>query len=431
MLKGKKILIGISGGISAYKICYLVRMFIKQSAEVKIIMTPAATKFVSPITLSALSKNEVTINMFPKNNNFENAEKVETKTWHVNLGVWADVFIIAPATANTISKIAHGASDNFLLTTVLASKCPVIISPAMDDDMYKNPATKKNLEIIKSFGYEIIDPVFGELASGIIGEGRMAEPEDILKFTSDFLLNKKNRVNKFVIRTTEKILFEHPSNQLLKKKDLKGKKILITAGPTIEFLDSVRFISNSSTGKMGFELARAAKDRGAEVTLISGPVSLDDINDVKRINVQTSEEMFSEVKANLKNKDLVIMTAAVEDFKPLNTIDKKIKKENNSKFIFEFEKTVDILEHIGKNKKGFKLIGFALETDNGVENAKSKLKKKNLDLIVLNNPKTKGAGFGTDTNVVTLIDKKGKTDFPIMSKYEVGNVILDKYLKLK
>lgn len=404
MLKGKKILIGISGGISAYKICYLVRMFIKNSADVKIIMTPAATKFVSPITLSALSKNEVIINMFPENNDFGNAEKVETKTWHVNLGLWADVFLIAPATANTISKIAYGASDNFLLTTVLASKCPVIISPAMDDDMYKNPATKKNLNIIKSFGYEIIDPVFGELASGIIGEGRMAEPESILKFTSEFLL---------------------------KKKDLTGKKILITAGPTIEFLDSVRFISNPSTGKMGFELARAAKDRGAEVTLISGPVSLEDINNVKRINVNTTNEMFNKVKANLKNKDLVIMSAAVEDFKPVNTIDKKIKKENNSKFIFEFEKTVDILEHIGKNKKGFKLIGFALETDNGVENAKSKLIKKNLDLIVLNNPKTEGAGFGTDTNVVTLIDKKSKTEFPVMSKYEVGNIILDNYLKMK
>ncbi|HMS64237.1 MAG TPA: bifunctional phosphopantothenoylcysteine decarboxylase/phosphopantothenate--cysteine ligase CoaBC [Ignavibacteria bacterium] len=404
MLKGKKILIGISGGISAYKICYLVRMFIKQSAEVKIIMTPSATKFVSPITLSALSKNEVIINMFPEKNDFTNAEKVETKTWHVNLGLWADVFIIAPATANTISKIAHGVSDNFLTTTVLASRCPLIICPAMDDDMYKNPATKANLAIIKSFGYEIINPVFGELASGIIGEGRMAEPEDILGFTSDLIL---------------------------KKSDLKGKRILITAGPTIEFLDSVRYITNSSTGKMGFEIARAARDRGADVTLISGPVALSDIDNVKRINVKTSAEMFEEVKLNLKNKDLIIMSAAVEDFKPVNTIDKKIKKENNKNFIFEFEKTADILEYIGKHKKNFKLIGFALETDNGIENAKSKLKNKNLDLIVLNNPKTKGAGFGTDTNVVTLINKNKIEEFPLMSKYDVGNIIIDNYLKMK
>ena len=404
MLKGKKILIGISGGIAAYKICYLVRHLVKQDAEVRIIMTPNAAKFVSPITLSALSRNEVIINMFPDIHDISKAEKTETGTWHVNLGIWADVFIIAPATANTIAKITCGISDNFLLTTVLASRCPVIIAPSMDDDMYKNPVTKENLEKLKSRGFKIIDPVFGELASGITGEGRMAEPEYI---------------------------FDRIKDQLLIKKDLYGKKVLITAGPTVEFLDSVRFITNSSTGKMGFELARAARDRGAEVTLVTGPVSLNDIENVKRINVKTSDEMFKKVNGNLKNKDLVIMTAAVEDFKPVKTADSKIKKEGNDKFVFEFKKTIDILEHIGKNKSGFKLIGFALESDNGPENAKRKLKNKNLDLIVLNDTNTEGAGFGADTNVVTLIDKKGSEALPIMSKYEVGNAILSKYLKLK
>ncbi|MEO6694867.1 MAG: bifunctional phosphopantothenoylcysteine decarboxylase/phosphopantothenate--cysteine ligase CoaBC, partial [Ignavibacteria bacterium] len=219
MLKGKKLLIGISGGIAAYKICYLVRMFIKQGADVKVIMTPSAAKFVSPLTLSILSKNEVIINMFSESDDLTKIQKVENKTWHVNLGIWADVFLIAPATANTIAKIAHGISDNFLLTTVLASRCEVVIAPSMDDDMYKNPAFSDNLKTIKRYGYKIIEPVYGELASGIIGEGRMAEPEDIFKYLSQIIL---------------------------KKKDLSGKKILITAGPTVEYLDSVRFITNSS-----------------------------------------------------------------------------------------------------------------------------------------------------------------------------------------
>lgn len=404
MLKGKKILIGISGGIAAYKVCYLVRMLIKQEAEVKIIMTPNAAKFVSPVTLSALSKNEVVINMFPETGDFSKLEKSETSTWHVNLGLWADLFLIAPATANTIAKIACGISDNFLLSAVLASRCPVIIAPAMDDDMYKNPATQNNLEKLKSYGYKIIDPVFGELASGLTGEGRMAEPEDIMEYVSDFIL---------------------------KKNDLKGKKIMITAGPTIEYLDSVRYITNASTGRMGFETARAAAERGADVTLIAGPVSQKNIAGLKRIDVKTSSEMFAAVKSNLKNIDLIIMTAAVEDFKPVKTVNSKIKKENKDTFIFEFEKALDILAYLGKNKKGYKLIGFALETENEIENAKRKLKNKNLDLIVSNNPRVAGAGFGTDTNVITITDKNKSAEFPLMSKFEAGNIILDYYLKLK
>ncbi|MEO8446055.1 MAG: bifunctional phosphopantothenoylcysteine decarboxylase/phosphopantothenate--cysteine ligase CoaBC [bacterium] len=404
MLKDKKILLGVSGGIAAYKICYLVRMLVKQGAEVKIVMTPSAAKFVSPITLSTLSKNEVIINMFPANDDVRKIEKVETKTWHVNLGLWADIFIIAPATANTIAKIVHGISDNFLLSAVLASRCPVIIAPTMDDDMYKNKVTQKNLSLLKEYGYKIISPSFGELASGIYGEGRMAEPEEISQYVSNFFSQKK---------------------------DLAGKRILITAGPTIEFLDSVRYLTNSSTGKMGFELARAAKDRGASVTLITGPVSLDDIAGVQRINVKTADEMLSKVKDNIKKKDLLIMTAAVEDFKPVKTIDTKIKKENRDSFTFEFKKAVDILAYAGKNKTGFKLIGFALETENEIENARKKLINKNLDFIVVNNPKTEGAGFGTDTNVVTLLDKKQIERLPMLSKYETGNKILDKYLQLK
>ncbi len=274
----------------------------------------------------------------------------------------------------------------------------------MDDDMYKNPATKNNLEILKNFGYGILNPSYGELASGIYGEGRMAEPEEI---------------------------FDSLKKLLFKKKDLEGSKVLITAGPTIEYLDSVRFLTNSSTGKMGFELARAARDRGAEVTLVTGPVSLSDIPGVTRIDVKTADDMLSKVKSNLNNKDLVIMTAAVEDFKPLKKVDAKIKKEENEKFIFEFIKTVDILEYSGKNKNGYKLIGFALETENELENAKRKLKNKNLDLIVMNNPGIAGSGFGTDTNVVTLIDNKNTEKLPLMSKYEVGNAILDKFLKMK
>lgn len=404
MPKGKKILIGISGGIAAYKICSLVRLLVKHGAEVRIIMTPSAVKFVSPITLSALSGNEVIINMFPENPDLGKTEKVEMKTWHVNFGLWADVFLIAPATANTIAKISAGISDNFLLASVLAAKSQVILSPSMDDDMYKNPVTTSNIVKLKNSGYKIIEPEYGELASGLIGEGRMPEPEKLFKYLNNY--------------------FET-------KSDLEGKKILVTAGPTVEFIDKVRFISNPSTGKMGFEIARAAKDRGADVTLISGPVNLKDIDGVKRINVTTADEMLRRVKASMKNKDLIIMAAAVEDFKPVKRENSKIKKEDKSRFVFEFERTPDILYFLGKNKKGFKLAGFALETDNEIENAKKKLKEKNLDFIVLNNPDHEGAGFGTETNVITIADKKNVKKYPLMSKYDAGNEILNKFLSLK
>ncbi|MBS1518210.1 MAG: bifunctional phosphopantothenoylcysteine decarboxylase/phosphopantothenate--cysteine ligase CoaBC [Bacteroidetes bacterium] len=404
MLKGKKILIGVSGGIAAYKICYLVRYFVRNGAEVRIIMTPSAVNFVSPVTLSALSRNEVIINMFPPADKVSSSEKVETKTWHVNLGLWADVFIIAPATANTLAKINAGISDNFLLTTVLASRCPVFLAPAMDDDMIKNSVTVRNLKSLSASGFKMIEPEYGELASGLVGEGRMAEPERIFEIIKDFLL---------------------------RTGDLTGRKILVTAGPTAENLDRVRFITNSSTGKMGFAIAEAASDRGAAVTLITGPVNLDTPEGVKRIDVRTADEMFRKVKSNCSKKDLIVMTAAVEDFVPVKTDKGKIKKEEKEKFVFEFRRAVDILEYLGKKKNGYKLIGFALETDDEIENAKKKLKRKNLDMIVSNNPDSEGSGFGTETNKVSFITERKTEQLPLMSKYDVGNAILDRYLKMK
>jgi phosphopantothenoylcysteine decarboxylase / phosphopantothenate---cysteine ligase len=399
-LKGKKILLGITGGIAAYKMCNFVRLLIKAGAEVKVVMTPSASKLVSPLTLSVLSNNEVIINMFPESMDAEKVETVSAGTWHINYGLWADVFIIAPATANSIAKISCGISDNFLLSTVLACRCPVFIAPTMDVDMYNKPVTQENIAKLKSRGYKIIEPVYGELASGLFGMGKMAEPENMLEELKKFFL---------------------------KKKDLEGKNILITAGPTIEPIDAVRYMSNYSSGKMGFELAKAAIERGANVTLISGPTSLTSVPEIKRINVDTTEEMFNAVKSNLKKQDVVIMSAAVADFKPVKVQSGKIKKEEKSVNI-SFEKTTDILKYAGKIKKNFFLIGFALETDNGPANAKRKLIEKNLNMIVLNNPKDDGAGFGTDTNVVTLIDKKKSLKLPKMSKYDVGNAILDYYL---
>jgi len=403
LLKGKKILIGITGGIAVYKVCHLIRLFVKNGAEVKVIMTPSATKFISPLTLSVLSQNEVIINMFPPESDINEVERVESKTWHVSYGMWADVFIIAPATGNTIAKIVTGISDNFLLCTVLASRAPIIVVPTMDDEMYKNEITQGNIRKLKSRGYYIIDPTEGELASGFHGIGKMAEPDDIFKFAKD-VVNLK--------------------------KDLPGKRILVTAGPTYEPIDSVRFITNYSSGKMGFEIAKAASERGAKVTLITGPVNLEVNGEVNRINVETSEEMLNAVKKNMKNKDLIIMAAAVEDFRPTNSSAIKIKKEEKkARFNIEFEKSPDILKFLGDSKIDSTLIGFALETDNEIKNAKRKLVKKNLDMIVLNSANVKGAGFRADTNVVTLIDNTGIKKLPKMTKFEVGNAILDYYIK--
>ncbi|HJY63048.1 MAG TPA: bifunctional phosphopantothenoylcysteine decarboxylase/phosphopantothenate--cysteine ligase CoaBC [Ignavibacteria bacterium] len=402
---GKKILLGISGSIAAYKTCELVRLFKKNGADVRVIMTPSAAQFVSPVTLSTLSGNEVAINMFPQGNVSE-TETIETKTWHIYSGLWADVYLIAPATANTIAKLANGISDNFLPTTALSVRCPIIISPAMDEDMLNSEITQINISKLREIGYWVIEPESGELASGLKGIGRMPEPETIFKYTDNFL----------------------QGNQY----DFKDKKVLITAGPTYEPIDDVRYIGNYSTGKMGFSLAKAAMQRGAEVTLISGHSMLQTPRNVNRIDIKTAEEMFNAVKNNLNGIDYFIMSAAVADYKPEKKIKGKIKKDTGSNLVINTVKTIDILQYAGENKKGFKLAGFALESENEIENAKDKIKAKNLDIIVVNNPNVAGAGFGTNTNVITILDKEMNVfKYDKMSKFDAAMKILDSLVSIK
>lgn len=397
MLKGKKILIGITGSIAAYKIPYLIRLLVKEGAEVQVILTENARDFVTPLTISTLSKRPALT--YPFN--------PEDGTWnnHVEMGSWADLMIIAPASAATLSKMASGLADNLLVTTYLSAKCPVFFAPAMDLDMYKHPTTQRNVEQLKAFGHQLIDPQVGELASGLCGAGRMEEPENILKAITAFFLTVSQ---------------------------LKSKKVLVTAGPTHEPIDPVRFIGNHSSGLMGFSIAQEAADRGAEVTLITGPTHLQ-VNHpaIRRIDVQTAHEMFVETTDAFSNADITIMSAAVADFTPAKPVDKKIKKSGEVTAI-ELKPTRDILEALGKMKKTNQLlVGFALETDNELDNAMKKLNNKNLDLIVLNSLKEKGAGFGVATNKITLLDRNGqKIDFPLKSKTEVASDILDKVVEL-
>ena len=399
-VKGKKILIGISGGIAAYKICELVRLFKKNGAEVRVVMTPSAVNFVSPLTLSTLSGNEVLINIFPDSEP-STTEKIEAKTWHVYTGLWADIFILAPATANTMAKVVTGMCDNILVASLMASRCPVVIVPSMDEDMFVHESTRNNLTKLKEFGYFVMEPETGELASGLTGIGRMPQPESIYEYACKILGGTAF--------------------------DLKGKKVLVTAGPTYEPIDEVRYIGNYSSGKMGFQIARAASHRGADVTLISGPTALSTPRYVNRIEVKTSDEMFNAVKKHFKGKDYIIMSAAVADFKPKDFKQGKIKKNSSAGISIETVPTTDILEYLGKNKNSSKLIGFALETENELENAKAKLKNKNLDMIVINNPRVQGAGFGTETNKVTIMNKDlSVVHLDLMPKYEVANIILDK-----
>ncbi|MBT5645789.1 MAG: bifunctional phosphopantothenoylcysteine decarboxylase/phosphopantothenate--cysteine ligase CoaBC, partial [Polaribacter sp.] len=372
VLSGKKVLLGITAGIAAYKTAGLVRLFIKLGAEVQVIMTPASKDFITPLTLSTLSKNPVHSTFYDK--------EAENELWnnHVELGLWADIMVIAPATANTLSKMTNGVCDNLLLATYLSSKCPVYFAPAMDLDMYIHPSTKNNLDQLQHFGNVMIPATSGELASGLVGEGRMAEPEDIVSFIEKDLLNKQ---------------------------PLKGKKLLLTAGPTYEAIDPVRFIGNHSSGKMGFAIAKTAANLGAEVILIAGP-SAETIQHsfVKRIDVKSAEEMYTQAHLYFKDTDIAILSAAVADYRPKNVAAQKIKKKDATIEIV-LEKTKDILASLGEIKEHQLLVGFALETNNEAENAKGKLKKKNLDLIVLNSLQDKGAGFATDTNKITIIDK--------------------------
>lgn len=393
VLNGKNILLGVTGGIAAYKAAFLVRLLVKKGARVKVVMTESAKEFVTPLTLSTLSKNEVFSSFTSEEN--ENAQ------WnnHVELALWADIFIIAPATANTLSKMANGTSDNLLLACYLSAKCPVYYAPAMDLDMYQHPSTAETFKKLKNFGNIQIPAAFGELASGLVGQGRMAEPEEIVSFLE---------------------------NDILNKLPLRGKKLLITAGPTYEAIDPVRFIGNHSSGKMGFALAETAAELGAEVVLISGPTAQRLENDnVKILRVTSAEEMYNAAHDYFGSCDVAILSAAVADYRPLVVASEKIKKKSGA-LTLQLTKTKDILASLGAIKQSQFLVGFALETENEVENAKLKLKKKNLDLIVLNSLRDKGAGFQTDTNKITLIDKDNKTlPFPVKPKKEVAKDILD------
>ena len=392
ILKGKKIIVGITGGIAAYKSCFLIRNLVSRGAEVKVVMTPSAAEFVTPLTLSALSQNKVIINSFPENQK----NVVEVNPWHVEYALWADLMILAPATVNTIAKIVNGFADNALTTLICALRSPMVVAPAADVDMYNNPIARSNIEKLKSIGAFVVEAEEGFLASGLTGKGRMAEIEKI-------------------IDAAEMVISGF-------KPDLKGKNILVTAGPTYEDIDPVRFIGNRSSGKMGIEISKAAFLRGANVTLVCGPAIQKSYQEVNTISVRSAEEMKKAVDTQLAENDILVMAAAVADFIPANVEKSKIKKDSKIKNI-ELVPSIDILASIDKNDK--KIIGFALETDNEMENAESKLNKKNLDMIVLNSLKEKGAGFEFDTNKVTIIRKGGyKKELPLLSKFQTANYLL-------
>ena len=393
-LQGKHIVLGITGGIAAYKSATLLRLFIKAGAEVQVVMTPSAKEFITPVTLSALSQKPVVSEFFTAN----------TGEWHshVDLGLWADCMVIAPATASTIGKMANGVADNMLVTTYLSAKSQVFVAPAMDLDMMAHPSTTRNIESLKSYGNIIIEPQSGFLASGLTGKGRMEEPENIVEVVADFFASRSD-------------------------SSLAGKKVLVTAGPTYEKIDPVRFIGNYSSGKMGFALAEECAARGAEVTLVAGPVALTTHHpSVRRIDVESAREMLDACTASFPDADIAIMCAAVADYRPEQMTDKKIKREHTEVPTLRLVKNPDIAATLGSSKRpGQVLVGFALETDNEVTNAVEKLERKNLDYIVLNSMRVAGAGFGTDTNAVSIISPQGTVkDVPLMSKDKVAGEII-------
>lgn len=397
VLNGKHIVLGICGGIAAYKSVSLLRLLIKAGAEVQVVITPAGKEFITPVTLSALSHKPVVSEFFTAN----------TGEWHshVDLGLWADCMVIAPATASTIGKMAHGIADNMLVTTYLSAKSPVFIAPAMDLDMMRHPSTQSNLALLASYGNHIIEPASGFLASGLEGKGRMEEPENIVKY-----------LEAFFART----------------QDLAGRHVLITAGPTYEKIDPVRFIGNYSSGKMGYALAEECASRGAKVTLVSGPVSIKAVNPaITVIPVESAREMLDECKREFPSSDIAIMCAAVADYAPANTSDHKIKREHDEVPVITLVKNPDIAATLGAGKTAQqRLVGFALETDNETVNAEEKLLRKNLDMIVLNSMRDKGAGFGVDTNKVTIITRNnGKVDVPLKPKTQVAADIIDEIVK--
>ena len=394
MLKGKTVVLGVTGSIAAYKIANLASALVKLHADVNVIMTKNATNFITPITFETLTGNKCLIDTFDRNFQF-NVE-------HVALAKRADIFMVAPASANVIGKIAHGIADDMLTTTIMASKCPKLISPAMNTNMFENPILQDNLKILEKYGYEIINPASGYLACGDTGAGKMPEPETLLKY---------------VLRT------------IAREKDMAGKKVLITAGPTQEKIDPVRYITNHSTGKMGYALAENAMRRGAEVTLVTGPTAIEPPMFVNVVPVTSAEDMAGEVIARAPEQDIIIKAAAVADYRPVNPSDEKIKKKDSEESSIALERTQDILKYLGSHKRADQFIcGFSMETENMLENSRAKLAKKNVDMIVANNLKVKGAGFGTDTNVVTIITADDCKELNIMSKADVANAILDEIM---
>lgn len=397
MLKDKKILIAVTGSIAAYKIASLVRLLIKDKAKVQVIMTESASEFITPLTLATLSKNPVYTSFY----------KTENGEWnnHVELGLWADIMLVAPASANTIAKMSSGICDSLLMATYLSAKCPIAFAPAMDLDMYQHPSTKENISKLITYGHEMIAPGTGELASGLMGEGRMAEPEEIVSY----IKNKLNPINFYT-----------------------NKTILVTAGPTYEAIDPVRFIGNASSGKMGYALAESFAEKGANVTLISGPTNLKAVHsNIQTISVTAAAEMFSAVQSQFEKTQIFVMAAAVADYTPIIQSKEKIKKSSDEMNV-ELTKTIDILKYIGEHKSIDQIsVGFALETENELSNAQSKLKSKNADLIILNSLKDEGAGFNGDQNKVTMLDKHGLVEeYELKPKNKVAADILQKITKL-
>lgn len=391
MLTGKTVVLGISGSIAAYKIAYLASALKKLHADVEVIMTENATQFITPVTFESLTGNKCLVDTFDRNFKFS----VE----HVALAKRADIFMLAPATANVIAKVAHGLADDMLTTTFLACKCPKYISPAMNTQMFENPITQDNLKICQSYGMHVIQPACGYLACGDTGAGKMPEPEELL---------------------------DHIIHEIAYPKNLTGKKILVTAGPTREALDPVRFLTNHSTGKMGYAIARVAAARGAEVTLVTGPTEIKKPGFVKVVPIESAREMYEAVTAVSEEQDAIIKAAAVADYRPAHVSDEKIKKKDGDELSIPVERTDDILAYLGSHKKpGQFLCGFSMETEHMLENSRKKLEKKNLDMIVANNLKVAGAGFGTDTNIVTLITKAGEWQLEKMSKEQVADKLLD------
>ena len=428
-LSGRRILLGVTGSIAAYKSALLVRLLKKAGAEVQVLMTPDAERFISALTLGTLSEREVLTEIFPDN---------EDGSWtkHVELGLWADLFVVAPATAQTVAKLAHGFSDSMLTATALSARCPMTVCPAMDLDMYRHPATQRNLDLLREYGHRVMPAAHGELASGLVGQGRMPEPEAIVDRIQQEMGGRpydSDRPDESFGSPTDDTASrppyapDDPSSSAGPPLDLQGQRVLVTAGPTEEPVDPVRMLTNPSTGTMGFELAREAAARGATVTLVAGPTSLGTPPGVERVDVRTTDEMHAAVQSRRDDVDLVFMAAAVADFTPAEPSDSKRKKEEGD-FVLHLRRTPDILKTLGEHKSpGQTLVGFALETDDGPENARGKLERKNLDWIVLNDPTEEGAGFGTSTNRVTLFHRDGTSEaLPLASKREVARIIVDR-----